>query len=211
MKLAARVGISLLLLAFLPGCSGFRGLAYLLGEEMTRDVPAEYQWLAHQKVAIIVRADAETTFEYPHVQLELADYVRVALEANVKGITVIDPRKVVDLQRGNGDWSRRDPALLGRDLGADKVLELDVVQYTTRDPESPHVYHGVIVAGANVYNTAYPDSEPAYHQEIKARYPEKDTATLGTGDREVRRGMMETFAAELAGKFYVRKVKENTP
>ncbi len=196
-----------LLAAASGGCNYVKAMAYLFGEQQTKTVPAAYPYLTNEKVAIVVRADMETLFEYPHVQWELADHIRVALEANVKGVTVIDPRKVVDVQRRNGDWQRRDPALLGQDFGADKLLEIDLTQYTTREPDSPHLYRGHIIAAINVYNTAYPNSEPAFKLDAKAVFPEGATASLGMGDREVRRGVMEAFAQEVANKFYERKVK----
>ncbi len=211
LKRGLRRGLPVMALGLLAaatcGCNYVKAMAYLFGEEQTKTVPAAYPYLTNQKVAIVVRADMETLFEYPHVQWELADHVRVALEANVKGVTVVDPRKVVDVQRRDSDWQRRDPALLGKDFGADKLLEIDLTQYTTREPDSPHLYRGHIMAGINVYNTAYPNSEPAYKSEARAVFPESATADLGLGDREVRRGVMEAFAQDVANKFYERKVK----
>lgn len=189
------------------GCAFVRAGAMLFGEDQTKKMKAEYPQLADQMVCILVRADAETTFEYPHVQWELADHVRVALEQNVQGIKVVDPRRVAEYQRGNPSWEKADPAELGKRFAAQRVLEIDLTEYTTREPDSPHVYRGRIGAVVGVYNAAYPGSEPVYTTELTTVYPPEGVGEVSAGDRAVRRVTMETFAEDLAGKFYDRSVK----
>lgn len=189
------------------GCAVVRAMTYLFGELPTRQVKAEYPHLAKQKVCVLVRADMETIFEYPHVQWEVADHVRVALEQNVQGVKVVDPRRVAEYQRGHPDWERTDPAELGKRFAADRVLEINLTQYTTREPDSPHLYRGHISALVSVYHAGYPNSEPVYTTEVKTVYPPESVGEPGTGDRAIRRAAMEVFANDLAGKFYDRTVQ----
>lgn len=189
------------------GCMALATPVLLWGEEPTRTVAAEYPYLADRKVCVVVRAELETLVEYPHVQFELADHVRAALEQHVPRIGVVEPRRVVDFQRQGADWERMDPAALGRRFGADRLVEIDLTQYTTREPESPYLYRGYIAAAVSVYNTDYPDSAPAYTTTVRVVYPPESAGAYGTSDREVRRATMEAFAEELAGRFYERKVK----
>jgi hypothetical protein len=204
-----RIGGLLLLplLAALSGCKA-AALPWLLwGEEPTKNIAAEYPYLAEKRVCIVVRADMDTLVEYPQVQLELADHVQAALEANIQGLRCVDPRKVVDYQREKTDWDKEDPAVFGKHFQADRLLELDLTQYTTREPESPYLYRGHVAALLNIYNTAYPNSAPAYSKEVAAIYPPDGPGEWGSTDRDIRRGMMQAFAEEVAGKFYDRKVK----
>lgn len=193
----------LLLATTICGC---RALALWLPEQ-TRTVVADYPYLAERPVAIVVRVADELLFEYPHIQWEVADHVRVALEGNVRGIKVVNPRRVVDFQRGGPAWETMDPALLGRRFQAERLLEIELTQYTTREPDSPHLYRGRIQAAVRVYNTEYTDSQPAYRTDVATVFPPDGPGRWGTNDREVRAAAMETFAADLAGKFYDRKVK----
>lgn len=195
------------LLTAASGCQAFTFAALLLNEEPTKTIPAAYPYLVNQKVCILVRADMETLFEYPHLQWELADHVRLPLEANVKGITVVEPRPVVDFQRRDPSWETMDPAAIGKKFSADRVVEIALTQYATREPESPHLYRGYITATVNIYNTAYPESTAAYTTEVRTMFPPDGPGQLGTGDRDIRRATMEAFAQDLAGKFYDRKVK----
>lgn len=189
------------------GCHYLAAGAIFWADEPTKKVPAEYPYLADQEVCIVVRAEMETLFDYPHVQYELADYVRVALESNIRGVSVVPPRRVVDFQRRDPGWERMDPAELGRRFDAQRLIEIDLTQYTTREPESPHLYRGYITAMVSVYNTAYLNSQPAYKTEVQTVYPPNSPGEWGTGDRAIRRATMEAFARELAGRFFERKVK----
>jgi hypothetical protein len=201
-----RLALAALLAATLLASTGCRTWA-LFQDAPTKRVAAEYPYLTDKRVCILVRADDETEFTYQHVRWEVADHVKVALEANIEGVSVVDPRRVVDFQNKQYDWEYLDQAEIGERFGADRLIEIDLTQYTTREPDSPHLYRGHITASVRVYNTDYAESEPVYRAEVQTVYPPDGPAPWGTSDREVRAGMMQAFADELAGKFYDRKVK----
>jgi hypothetical protein len=195
------------LLLPLVACSSGCHLLGLLGPDEMKTVPAEYPYMAGKRVCIVVRAGMETLSIYPHVQLEVADHVRVQLEANVKGTTVVEPRKIVDLQRSDPDWEKMDPAALGKRFGADRVLECDLTQYTTREPESDYMYRGHISAALRVFDTEYPNSQPTFQTQVQTVYPKDGPGKWGSDDRAIRRATMEIFAQDVAFKFYDHKVK----
>lgn len=194
------------LLLPLVACSSGCQLVGLLGPDVTKTVPAEYPYLAGKRVCIVVHAGIEMLSVYPHLQWEVADHVRVQLEANLKGTTVVEPRKVVDYQRGNADWEKLDPAVLGRRFGADRVLEIELTQYTTREPESDFMYRGHISAALRVFNTDYPNSQPVFQSQVRTVYPKDGPGQWGSDDRAIRRATMEVFAQDVTNKFYDHKV-----
>ena len=202
--------ICTLLLPLLAATSGCRLLAapiLMWGKEPTKDVPAEFPYLQGKKVCLVVWADSETLFEYPWVQLEVSEHIAEAMKPNVEGVSFIPNRSVVDLQQREVDWERMDPALLGKRFGADRVLMIELTQYTTREPDSPHLYRGRIAAGVKVYDTGYLRSAPVFKTSVETVYPPESVGQWGTDGRAIRKATMEAFAAELAGKFYDRRVK----
>lgn len=202
------LGLLSLLVIGIVGCQHMIAFTALMwGKEPTKEVAAEYPYLVDQRVCILVRADMETLFEYPHVQWEVADHVRVALEPNVPRISVVEPRRVVDFQRSNPRWESLDPAAIGQRFNADRVMEINLTQYTTREPESPHLYRGHIAALVSIYNCDYPNSEPTFTTEVRTAYPPDGAGEWGTTDQAIRRATMEAFAQDVAGKFYDRSVK----
>ncbi|MBK9120192.1 MAG: hypothetical protein IPM18_11410 [Phycisphaerales bacterium] len=196
--------IVLCVLIFLTGCRMFA----LILPPIVKDVPAEYPYLYNKKVAVVVHTEQETLAVYPHVQWEIADHVRTALQANVRGITVIDPEEVAQYQRQNTDWASRDPARVGQDLGVDRLIEVQLTEYTTREPESPYMYRGHITAALRVYNVAYLRAQPAFRKEVRTIHPPDGPGAWGTTDREIRAATMETFGLDVAGLFYDRTIEE---
>lgn len=190
------------------GCQAIATGMMLWMDEPTKTVKAEYPFLVDKKVAILVRADNAALFEYPHVRWEVADHLRAALQSNVPGIKVQDPREIADYQRNSDNWEQEDPATLGARFNGQRLIDVELTQYTTRQPESPHLYRGHITALVKVYNTEYPNSNPAWQAEVQTIFPPNSPGQWGTGDRAIRYDTMAAFAEEVAGKFYDRKVKK---
>jgi hypothetical protein len=186
--------------AALVGCQAMAMPFLMWGEEPTKNVPAEFPHLEGKKLGILVWADNDTLFEFRNVQLELSEYVAASLKANVKKLNLIANRTVVDYQRSDADWDRKPPAEVGAALGADRVLLIELTQYTTREPDSPHLYRGRISANVKVYDTSVANSSPTYKSTVETVYPPGAAAS-------VRDAAMRTFAADVTGRFHDRKVK----
>lgn len=203
LPLAALLGLA----SLCAGCQALAAPFLMWGAEPTRSVPAEYPYLAGKRVAAVVWVESETLFEFPNVQYELGEFVRDAITRNVKGVLLTPTRKVRDYQMREVNWDRVHPAELGKVLGADRVLVIELTQYTTREPDSPHLYRGRIHASVKVYDSSAPGSPPVYKTQIETAYPPDSPGQWGANDAAVRRGAMESFADELARRFYDHKVK----
>ena len=191
----------------LVGCKALAAPWLLWGPEPTRTVPAEYPYLSGKKACVLVWAEMDTLFEYPHVRLEVAEHVAHAMKGNVAGVSVTPNREVEQLQQRERDWDRADPAVLGKRFGAERVLVVELTQYSTREPDSPHLYRGRISANVKVYDTSYPKSAPAYKSVVETVYPPDSVGQWGSSDRGIRLATMEAFAQDVAGKFYDRTIK----
>jgi hypothetical protein len=167
-RLASPLAV-LLLAGGLAGCQWLAAPWLMWGPEVTKTVPAEYPYLAGKKACVLVWAEMDTLFVYPHVQLEVAEHVAYAMQGKVEGVSFTPNR--------------------------------------TREPDSPHLYRGRISANVSVYDTAYPNSEPAYRTVVETVYPPDSVGQWGSSDNGIRLATMQLFAEEVAGKFYDRKVK----
>jgi len=180
--------------------------------EPTKDVPAEYPYLAGKKVCVVVWAEPDTLFEYPHVQREVSEHVAEAMRqgfktADVASVSFVPNQQVVEFQGRNPRWDRMHPAEIGERFAAERVLMIELTQYTTREPDAGHLYRGRIAANVKVYDTAYPGSTYSYRAAIEVAYPPESHGAWGTDDRGILKATLELFASEVAGKFYDRKVK----
>jgi hypothetical protein len=199
-------GLALLAPAAL-GCKMVAAPFLMWGPEPTKPVAAEYPYLEGKRVCIVVWTDRDVQFEYPFVQLEVSEHLAIPLKANVRGIAITPNRDVVDFQRREPDWDRMPPAQIGQRFGAERVLMVELTLYTTREPESTHLYRGRISANVKVYDAAAPSAEAAYRTTVECAYPPDSHGAWGTDDRQIRKAMMEAFANDVAQKFYEHRVK----
>lgn len=196
------------LLATQAGCRYLAIPFALWGKEPTKKIPPAYPYMNNTRVVLLVWAEMDTLFEYPEVQLELSEYCRLALEQHIGGLTVVPPRQIVDFQRRESRWDRLPAARIGKRFTADRVIKIELTQYSTREPDSPHLYRGRISAAVSVYDVAAgEDKLPVHRTTIETTYPKDSPGEWGQSDDLVRAGMMEAFAERLAGEFYEREVK----
>ena len=196
-----------LLLPALSGCQLVAAPFIMWGAEPTKSVPADYPYLAGKKACVVIWVEPDTLFDFPNVQFELSEFIINAVTQNVKGVTFTPSRKVIDLQRRGPEWERTPPAKIGGQFGVDRVLVLEITQYSTREPDSPHLFRGRINANLKVYDAAYPDADPVKTYTIETAFPPDSPGKWGSSDASVRRGAMEAFADAVAKKFYDHKVK----
>lgn len=199
----------LTLLTCSAGCRIFAAPFLLFGEEPTEEVKAEWPHLPGKHIAVLIWADSNTRFEYPNVCLELAEHLRVAMEPHLVRASFVPVRDVVEYQRSNPDWDLEDPAALGARFRADRVLLVELTQYTTREPEATHLLRGSIASSIKVYDCGLPASEPLYRTTVETVFPEEGASTWGTNESDLRLSTMEAYSLKVARKFYDHKIKAN--
>lgn len=199
-----------MLLPMLAGCKLIAAPFLMWGDEPTQKVPAKYPYLDGKKICIVVWAEQATLFEYPNVRFELSEWVSSELSNALRGATVVPNRSIVELQNREPDWERMNPGEIGKRFGADRVLAIELTQYTTREPDSPHLYRGHISANIKVFDCAQPDAGPTYRTQVATAYPLNSMSEWGSDDRGIRRDTMAQFAIDVVNLFHdrVEKVKK---
>ena len=187
------------------GCRMLRGLAYLFSPWPTgTTVQAEFEGLAGHSVAVVVYADENTQYQYPLVQLNLSALIGAELRRNVKGVTVIEPRKVVSYQKQNVHWDEMDRTALGRALGAEYVLSVALIEFSTVEEGYLDLLRGQITGQARLYQTKLPEQQACVWRgkDIRVSFPRTPTARAGNNEGAIRLTVMRMFARELGRKFY---------
>ena len=203
--------IPLLLAAVtLTGCQPMAYFLYLVWPgSRTRKVKAEFAGLPGKSVVIVIYCDKRVQYEHPNVRLSVSSAVAGELEKNVDDITVIDSRRVVKYQDGNIYWDEMEKTQLGKSFGADFLLFVSLVEYSTREPGSLNLYRGRINAQAGLHQASMPEREARLwrNKAIRVIHPKDDpTGLLRDDDRAVREKTEAIFADKLAKKFYDHEV-----
>lgn len=200
------------LLAVLPlvsGCRGMRHLAYVIFGGQEEQVKAEFRGLSGKSVAVVIYCDRRVQFDYQDLPLTLSATVAEELRKNVKPSGIVDPRRVVKYQDDNIHWDEMDRTELGKAFGADYVLFICLVEFSTREPGSMNLYRGRITAECSVYRVSLPEREARVWggQTVRVVHPEHDpTGLLRENDRAIRDVTEHLFAERLVKRFYDHKV-----
>ncbi len=206
------LGGAILLLVVCLGTAGCREIGYLgylaAPEPSTKKVPAEFTGLNHSRVAVVIFTDERVQYEYPYARLTLGTVLRAEMNAHLEGAMVVDPAKVCKYQDENVYWQSITKSELAQALGVDYVLDVTLVEYTTREHGSVNLYRGRITAQCAVYRAGQSDVQGrVWHADrISVVYPPNEPlGVTGESDRTVREATEKEFAQALVRKFYEHK------
>lgn len=182
----------------------------MMAKEPKRKVAAEYDKLAGKRVAIIVWADQATLDEDYAARYRVADAVRYYLKEGIKDVDLVDIRDITDFQEKSGsDWEGMSNVELGRKFKADRVVRIDLLEYTTRAPDAQSVRKGRVRASVAVYDVGRPAGDRAvFATEVTGSYPPEGRKidVLSVGDVDILNGALRVFGEATARKFYEHEV-----
>ncbi len=193
----------------LSGCNALQYPAYVLFGGSKVKVKAEYEGLTGQSTALMLISRPGIDFEFPLAKIELALAANSLLAAKIEGCTLVDQQKVDDIQQTNLDWMSMPFSQLGDKLQANRIVYVDLIQFTMNETDGSGLLRGRLVAAVSVYEIdgKSPDG-PVYETEIAVTLPKYGPTFMNNGTLEkFYRMVIDKFALELARKFYDHKVK----
>ena len=198
---------SVCILALLnSGCGSFLYFFWPFGRTVT--VPAEFDGLKNQNVAVVVFAPESTQFEYPWVVLNLSAMTSAQLRAGVKGLTTVSPQKINAYQRKNLHWAEMDRTALGKALKADFVLYISLVEFSTVEEGYVDLLRGRINGEIKVYDCSKKEAGACVWtcENIRVKFPKTATVRTPKNESDIHAVILAKFSNKLARKFYSYKV-----
>lgn len=193
-------------LASLGGCNVVGYMAHTVGggEGPPIRVKAEYTGLANHRTAVLVNADLPLLYRHPQVQLEVTAAVNAELADGVTGISVVEARDVVEYQQRNIYWNTAMPRELMQNLGVDRLVMIDLIEFRTNEPGNSMLYRGVISARVSAFAAdADQPNNAVYGNVISAAYPPDRPEGVPDADPlAIRQGALALFARAVGGKFH---------
>ncbi|MFP4106507.1 MAG: hypothetical protein ACLFVU_10510 [Phycisphaerae bacterium] len=209
-KRTVLIAIVLSATAVLPGCVAGRWLGYVFAPSSnTKKVPAEYEGLENSKVAVIVDIEQKTLFGHEGLPRELIQIINRDLTRNVKGVTTVEPARVIAYQAAYPEWRGEDRTKIARDLEADNLLYVTIIEFSTLEPGSVNLVRARLVAEATVWKAGLPEREARQYrtETFRVLYPEHAPVGLPTENQYRVRVIAERiFSDRLTKKFYDHKV-----
>jgi hypothetical protein len=194
---------------FAGGCNWFQLPLYAIFGQTHTNVKAEYTALAGKKIAIVIATGPSTNFDYPQARTNITLAIIQTITKHVKNVQFVDRAEIEKFQKENLDWGALSMGNIARRFGAQRVLYLDLYQFTMYEPNSINLLRGNIAAAMSVYeaDSANPDRQ-AYHTNVEIVYPENQPVPLsGPAMKSVQYNAIVLFADQVARKFYDHKIK----
>jgi len=203
---ARRASFPLVVVVLCTGGCGAAGwiTEAVAGGDKEVAVGAEYRGLDHKSAAVLVSASDTTIYRYPDAVSKVGRMVGARLVTAVAGLSLSDPDQIVKFQRENPHWMVVPPSQLFDRLDVDRLVMIDLTEYSTHEPGNAHVFAGLIVGRVGIVEVESEDPNNfVYARVVSARYPpdgglgvlEKDAPT-------VELGMLSRFASRVAGLFH---------
>lgn len=195
--------LAILLTGVLTGCdiAGFIGQG-ISGPKVVKVGP-EYNKLAGKSVAVMVAADEQTLFGHPGAPLAISRAVSSQLAADIKDATLSDPVQVIDFQRKNPYWMTLPYGQLAKRMNVDRVILIDLIQYSTHEPGNTHVWRGTAIANVGVIEAdAENPNNLVYQQNIRVQFPENQpVGVLDSDDASIQLGLVKDMGLRIARLF----------
>jgi len=176
MRLFRAMPALMVMLAMLPGCE----LAGYLASGFERDerviVEPEYEQIAGRHIAVVTSMDDPTLSLTPGAATALTQSVSRQIASDIPNVTVVDPEQLNAFLRRNPYWVTMPYGEIVDRLKVDRLIHLDVTEYTTHEPGNTHMWRGRATLRVNVIEAeSEQKNEVAYSRMISTRYPPSPT------------------------------------
>ncbi len=183
------------ILAGSVGCTGLATFMHAVGVDM---IPAEYEGLKNQKVAIVSLTES-SQYSNDVTSRELSRFMGQILTSEVKNVQLIREDKIDQWRDVNG-WDQLNFDEIGKGVGADKVIGIEIANLRLRDGAT--LYRGradavVSVVDVETGNIEYSKSlEEFTYPNIAGQY------TSETTESKFRKLYLRMMAEEIARSFH---------
>jgi hypothetical protein len=187
--------------AVFSGCTIGRligGMAESSRRQGMHEEKAKYTGLTDKTFAVIVAADRSIQADFPSVisvvTLEITK--RLADNSGAKG--VLPATEVLKYQSQHPGWVAKPLNTLAKELAVERVVYVDLQDFTLTDPGNPYIYNGVASGTIHVIDpeSATP-GEFAFGEAVRVKYPDMS----GMGPTQIPRNQV---LSELARRFIER-------
>ena len=193
---------------WLAGCNLLEWPVYVIFGQRHEKIKAEYTGLNGHKTAIVVATGPGVDFEYPEAKLNVALATAVTVRGEINDVEFVEQEKVERFQMVNLDWPAMSMSEIAKQLNVDRILYIDLYQFTLYEQRSVQLLRGRVRATLQIYETDSPfPNRVVYQSEIATLYPEH--GPVPSSPAAMHKLQTETiiiFAQTLARKFYDHKV-----
>ncbi|PQO43377.1 hypothetical protein [Blastopirellula marina] len=193
-----RRSIALLILLTLVPTTGCLNLVSTLLYP-TNEVPARYGGMKEKKVAVVCIASPSFRSE-TDTSRNLATMIEKLLGSHVPDVKIISQQKIDDWQ-DTSNWDRLDARKVGKGVGADIVLAIDLAHMEVQ--EHPSMYQGKADFSVSVYDMNNKGELVFESNDQTIEFPANGPlSSASLTEDKFRRKFLQSIAVWIAHDFY---------
>lgn len=198
------------LFALASGCAVFGLIGHAMPDPT---VDARYKGLAKQNVAIMVWTDRAMSYDWPTLQLDLTRGIQTRLgelagkkghPKELEGTTLVPAESVVRYQQDHPESDVEAVTDVAPRLNIDRLIYIEVQQFSTRPEESLELYRGSLTANVKVIEVVNGKARQAFEDpNVRVVWPPKspDEGSPGLGDADTYERTLVAFTTEVVNEF----------
>lgn len=210
-RMVAWAAFLLALVTFSAGCQLAGGMAESFERTKILDVPAVYYGLNDKRIAVMIDAPMDIQYEAPNAVPSLTELITLRISAHCKGSKLLPTRAVLGYQNQNVYWPTMDYHQLANELGVERIVMIDLIEYRLFSPGNSYYWDGRIVADINIFEAESPDSTNfGFTHRLATTFPsvEAVSRTQAT-QQQVEFGLQQDFSQRASWLFYDHKRKNS--
>ncbi len=216
-KFKMKFALSLILVSLLismgfmlGGCEALGYGAYVLVGDQGQKSKAIYEGLENQKVLILLNTPAGMEYSFPQSRESLHLACQKILKEKVDGISFSDYDMVENFIMRELDWISMPISVLAKKFSAQRVIYIDIYEFTLQDSNSIGIYQGQTKAEVKVYESdSQTPNTPVFNYYIDFKYPENHPVAASPDAKyRVLTGTLKQIAYQTCKRFFVHKEKQ---
>jgi hypothetical protein len=181
------------------GCNPFTALYFLFLMPPPK-VPAAYDGLQKKKVALVVHASRGAQFQHAGVDNDVARNVARELRENVKGIELCDIAEVREWRDEHEDFDLTD---VGEKFQADRVVYLEIYEFTLFQEQSSQLYRGKTKIHVQVADMEK-EGDIVFEEDVELEFPPSRPIPASDMSQQKFRGLFMRFLARKTAHLFFK-------
>lgn len=198
------VVIAIAALCGLNGCQAVGFVADAVHRAGDHEVKAKYTDLTDRSFAVIVAADRSIQADYPDAMTVLTSELTRRLSENTGASGMVPAERVLKFQYQNPRWVTMSPYEIAQTMKVDRLVFVDIQEYSLTDPGNPYLWNGRASATVSVVESESDlGAETPFREYVSVKFPDNDsTSPQDVPASTIQIALLKRFVDRAAWLFY---------
>ena len=171
-----------------------------------KEVTAEYLGLENKSVAIVIFTDQALVNEFPDARAEISGFLANQMRSSLPTTRLLAPKDVIAWQDETINWFGLSESDIGQHFGVDRVLMIELLNYSTTSRGGVGDLQGNIRATAKIFEVDKLSQLPAWRGVFDVSWPKDGPVDVArTNESVVRQRTLEMFASRVTGRLFTHR------